>query len=65
MYWYEEHTPTNTVYFVKRVIKYLGYKPKEIQTDNGTEFTYNKATVKKEHPLASLLKELGIKHHKI
>ena len=65
MYWYEEHTPTNTVDFVKRVIKYLGYKPKEIQTDNGIEFTYNKANIKKIHPLEKILKELGIKHHKI
>lgn len=56
---------TNTVDFVKRVIRYLGYKPKEIQTDNGVEFTYNRADIKKEHPLDKLLKELGIKHHKI
>ena len=65
LYWYEEHTPANTVDFVKRVIQYLGYKPKEIQTDNGIEFTYNKANIKKKHPLDVLLKELGIKHHKI
>ena len=45
LYWYEEHTPANTVDFIYRVIKYLGYKPKEIQTDNGTEFTYNKANM--------------------
>ena len=65
LYWYEEHTPETTVDFVKRLIQYLGYKPKEIQTDNGIEFTYNKANIKKEHPLEKLLKELGIKHHKI
>ena len=65
LYWYEEHTPANTVDFVLRVIQYLGYKPKEIQTDNGIEFTYNKANIKKTHPLEVLLKELGIKHHKI
>ena len=65
LYWYEEHTPTNTVDFVRRVIEYFGYKPKEIQTDNGIEFTYNKADIKKEHPLERILKELGIKHHKI
>jgi transposase InsO family protein len=46
-------------------IEYFGYKPKEIQTDNGIEFTYNKADIKKEHPLERILKELGIKHHKI
>jgi transposase InsO family protein len=65
LYWYEEHTPTNTIDFVKRVIQYFGYIPKEIQTDNGTEFTYNKANIKKEHPLEVFLKKLGIKHHKI
>ena len=65
LYWYEEHTPTNTVDFIGRVIEYLGYKPKEIQTDNGTEFTYNKSNIKKEHPVERMLKELGIKHHKI
>jgi len=65
LYWYEEHTPTNTVDFVKRCIRYFGYVPKEIQTDNGIEFTYNQSQVKKEHPLDKLLKELEIKHHKI
>lgn len=35
LYWYEEHTPTNTVDFIKRLIKHLGYKSKEIQKDNG------------------------------
>ena len=65
LYWYMEHTPTNTVDFVKRCIKHYGYKAKEIQTDNGTEFTYNKAKIKKEHPLSNLLKELEIRHHKI
>ena len=65
LYWYEEHTPMNTVDFVKRCIKYYEYKPKEIQTDNGTEFTYNQAKIKKEHPMEELLKQLEIKHHKI
>ena len=65
MYWYEEHTAMDTVDFIKRCIKYYGYKTKEIQTDNGAEFTYNKADVKKEHPVERLLKELEIKHHKI
>ena len=65
LYWYEEHSATNTVDFIKRCIRYYGYKPKEIQTDNGAEFTYNKADIKKEHPMEKLLKELEIKHHKI
>ena len=65
LYWYEEHIPANTVDFVLRVIQYLGYKAKEIQTDNGVEFTFNRSDVKREHPMDTLLKELGIKHHKI
>ena len=65
LYWYEEHTPTNTVDFIKRCIKYYGYKAKEIQTDNGIEFTYNQAETKKEHPMDKLLNSLKIKHHKI
>lgn len=56
LYWYEEHTPTNTVDFINRLIKYLGYKPKEIQTDNGVEFTYNRADIKKIHPVEEMLK---------
>ena len=63
--WYEELTPANTVDFVKKCIKYFGYKPKVIQTDNGTEFSYNQAKIKKEHPMDTLLKELEIKHYKI
>ena len=63
--WYEELTPANTVDFVKRCIKYYGYKPKTIQTDNGTEFGYNQAKIKKEHPMDTLLKSLEINHYKI
>ncbi len=58
LYWYEEHTPANTVDFIYRVIKYLGYKPKEIQTDNGTEFTYNKANIKKNASSRENLKRI-------
>lgn len=63
--WYEEVTPENTLDFIKKCIKYYGYEPKTIQTDNGTEFTYNSAKIKKEHPMDTLLKELGIEHYKI
>lgn len=65
LHWYEEQTPENTVDFIKRCIKYYGYKPKEIQTDNGQEFTYNRADIKKMHPVEAVLKLLEIKHHKI
>lgn len=65
LFWYEEHTPENTEDFVKRCIEYYKYKPKEIQTDNGIEFTYNQAKIKKVHRMDELLNELNIKHHKI
>ena len=61
LWWYEELTPTNTVDFVKRCVEYFGYKPKTIQTDNGTEFSYNQAKIKKEHPMDRLLKKLETK----
>ena len=47
--------------FVKRAIKYFGYKPKTIQTDNGQEFTFLKQ-VDKTHKFDLLCKELGIEH---
>ena len=65
LYWYEEHSAAYTVDFVKRCIRYYGYKTEEIQTDNGVEFTFNRSDVKREHPMDTLLNELGIKHHKI
>lgn len=65
LYWYDEHTPANTVDFVKRCIAYYEYKPLEIQTDNGTEFTWNQEKMTKLHPLDNLCLELDIDHHKI
>ena len=65
LYWYEEHSAEYTVDFVKRCIRYYGYKTEEIQTDNGVEFTFNRSDVKREHPMDTLLNELGIKRHKI
>ena len=65
LYWYDEHTPTNTVDFIKRCISYYGYLPLEIQTDNGLEFSYNKSQIHKLHPLDKLCLELDIDHHKI
>ena len=39
----------------------MDIKQKEIQTDNGIEFTYNQAEIKKIHPMDKLLNELNIK----
>jgi len=65
LFWYDEHSPAKTVDFVKRAISYFEYKPTEIQTDNGTEFTWNKDKMKKLHPLGELCLKLDIDHHKI
>ena len=59
------YTPANTVDFVKRCICYYSYKPLEIQTDNGMEFTWNQEKTKKLHPLDNLCLKLDIDHHKI
>lgn len=40
VYGFEEHTPENSVKFLKMLLKAFPFKIKVIQTDNGTEFTY-------------------------
>ena len=51
----ENHCSTNA---------YFGCKPKILQTDNGTEFTYTKKT-KRTHPLDVICGTLGITHKRI
>lgn len=65
LFWYEEHTPENTVDFIKRCIHYYKYKPLIIQTDNGIEFSYNRSDIEKIHPMDKFLEKLNIKHYKI
>ena len=55
----------NTVDFIKRCIVYYGYKPIEIQTDNGTEFTWNQSKIKKVHPMDQFCLKEDIFHHTI
>ena len=64
IYHYFEQSPQSTVDFVKRCIRYFGYKPKIIQTDNGMEFCFFR-DVKKEHPLDTLCNFLNIEHKRI
>ncbi|HHX67465.1 MAG TPA: transposase family protein [Gallicola sp.] len=47
IYHYDSHTPNDTVDFIYRCLLYCGYKPTEIQTDNGIEFTWNVEKFKK------------------
>lgn len=62
---YLSHTPADTVDFIYRCFLYYNYKPKEIQTDNGIEFTWNKENNKVLHPLNLLCLNENIYHHKI
>ena len=61
IYPYKEHSSYSTCDFVGRAIKFFGYKPKCIQTDNGFEFTHFKET-KCIHPVDILLNSLNIEH---
>lgn len=65
IYPYEDLCGTSTVDFIKRAIKYFGYAPEEIQTDNGSEFTYTRETKDdREHIFDTFCLENGI-HHKL
>lgn len=65
IYHYDSHTPQDTIDFINRCFLFYGYKPLEVQTDNGTEFTWNNSKMKKLHPLDELCIKENIYHHKI
>lgn len=62
VYGFEEHTPENSVKFLKMLIKFFPFKIQTVQTDNGTEFTYKYISEEKECPFDRALEELGINH---
>lgn len=62
VYAFEEHTPENTVKFLKMLLKVFPFKIQTIQTDNGTEFTYKYISETEISPLDKVLNRLGIKH---
>ena len=62
VYGFEEHTPENTVKFLKMLIKVFPFSIKTIQTDNGTEFTYKFISDREVCPFDRALSEMGIKH---
>lgn len=64
IYPYMEQSSYSTVDFLKRCIRYYGYIPQIIQTDNGAEFTHTQKT-KRSHPLDILCNELNIIHKRI
>lgn len=66
IYGYESQDSYSTVDFVLRAIIFFGYIPKEIQTDNGFEFTNKREKKDKTlHLFDELCKELNITHHLI
>ena len=62
MYAFEEHTPENTVKFLKMLLKEFLFKIQKIQTDNGTEFTYKYISDNEISPLDKVLQALKIPH---
>ena len=62
VYGFEEHTPENSVKFLKKLTKAFPFKIQTIQTDNGTEFTYKYISEDRLCPFDKALNKLGIKH---
>jgi len=60
VYGFEEHTPENSVKFLKMLIKVFPFKIQTIQTDNGTEFTYKYISETVENPFDTELRKNGI-----
>lgn len=65
LYIFEEHTPENSVIFLKKFLKWFPFEVKCIQTDNGTEFTYKFISDETKCPFEAKLAELGIEHRLI
>lgn len=60
---YEEISAENSVDFVKKALRFFPFGVEVIQTDNGTEFTYELLPhVQVEHPLDTYLRSVGIVH---
>jgi transposase InsO family protein len=60
---YDDLCASNTVDFLKRAVMYFRYKPKIIQTDNGSEFTYTRETkADREHSLDKFCRVNHITH---
>lgn len=62
IYAFEEHTPENSVKFLKMLVNIFPFKIQTIQTDNGTEFTYKYISDDKKCPFDEELNELKINH---
>ena len=65
VYGFEDHTPENSVKFLKLLEAAFPFKIEAVQTDNGTEFTYRYISEEKECPFETALREAGIEHRLI
>lgn len=64
LYPYMEQSGYSSVDFLKRAIHYFGYKPKILQTDNGSEFT-NITKTERKHTFDITCEKLNIRHQRI
>ncbi len=62
IYGFEEHTPANSVKFLRMLVKVFPFKIQTIQTDNGREFTYKYTSDTVECPFETELKRLETQH---
>lgn len=62
LYIFEEHTPENSVKFLRMLTREFPFRIQTIQTDNGTEFTYKYISETEECPFDKELRERGIAH---
>ena len=62
VYGFEEHTPGNSVKFLKLLRKAFPFKIQVIQTDNGTEFTYKYISDETPCPFDAALEAAQIAH---
>jgi len=62
VYGYEEHTPANSVDFLKRLRAFFPFEIHTIQTDNGTEFTYRFISDTEKCPFEEALEKQKIIH---
>ena len=65
VYGFEEHTPENSVKFLRMLAKVFPFKIQTIQTDNGTEFTYKYISETEECPFDTELRIQEITHRLI
>ena len=64
IYAYKEQSQESTVDFTLRALKFFGYKPRVIQTDNGQEFSFLRGATKdgRIHKFDRLCLRFGIEH---